>query len=125
MPLLKVLTHSPTYLLIYSPTHSLTLTHLLTHLLTHSYSLTHRVAMAVNGNPNAYSIKVPMRDKNNCDFSYAGLKNSFRMAVMKAREDLGISDYDRLLTHSLTHSLLLTHSVQMRLPDKWKRHRLL
>ena len=67
--------------------------------------------MAVNGNPNAYSIKVPMRDKNNCDFSYAGLKNSFRMAVMKAREDLGISDYDRLLTHSLNHSL--THSYSL------------
>ena len=49
--------------------------------------------MASSGNPNAYSIKVPMRDKNNCDFSYAGLKNSFRMSVMKAREDLGISDY--------------------------------
>ena len=35
-----------------------------------------------------------MRDKINCDFSYAGLKNSFRMSVMKAREDVGISDYE-------------------------------
>ena len=28
-----------------------------------------------------FQMKVPMRNKKNCDFSYAGLKNSFRMAV--------------------------------------------
>eukprot|EP00601_Ochromonadales_sp_CCMP2298_P028131 CAMPEP_0173344928 /NCGR_PEP_ID=MMETSP1144-20121109/11683_1 /TAXON_ID=483371 /ORGANISM="non described non described, Strain CCMP2298" /LENGTH=144 /DNA_ID=CAMNT_0014291983 /DNA_START=99 /DNA_END=530 /DNA_ORIENTATION=+ len=32
---------------------------------------------------------VPMRDKPNCDFSYAGLKNSFRLAVQRAREENG------------------------------------
>ena len=38
-----------------------------------------------------FSMKVPMREKKNCDFSYAGLKNSFRMAVDKARESEGLS----------------------------------
>ena len=35
-------------------------------------------------------MKVPMRDKTGCDFSYAGLKNSFRMAVQRAREEEGL-----------------------------------
>lgn len=38
-----------------------------------------------------FSMKVPMREKKNCDFSYAGLKNSFRMAVERAREAEGLS----------------------------------
>ena len=33
---------------------------------------------------------VPMRNKPNCDFSYAGLKNAFRVAVQKARELEGL-----------------------------------
>ena len=74
MLLLKVLIRLMTYLLLYLHNR--------------------RKAMAVNGNPTAYSIKVPMRDKSNCDFSYAGLKNSFRMSVIKAREELGIIDYE-------------------------------
>ena len=37
---------------------------------------------------------VPMRDKPNCDFSYAGLKNSFRLAVQRAREQHGLSQGD-------------------------------
>jgi len=40
---------------------------------------------------NPLNMKVPMRDKVNCDFSYAGLKNSFRVAVAKAREDAGLN----------------------------------
>ena len=39
---------------------------------------------------SAFMMKVPMRDKANCDFSYAGLKNAFRVAVVKAREDCGL-----------------------------------
>lgn len=41
-----------------------------------------------------FSMKVPMREKKNCDFSYAGLKNSFRMTVDKARESEGLSSGD-------------------------------
>ena len=37
-----------------------------------------------------FGMKVPMRDKGGCDFSYAGLKNSFRMAVQRAREAEGL-----------------------------------
>ena len=39
-----------------------------------------------------FNMRVPMRDKINCDFSYAGLKNSFRVAVEVARkEEFGCS----------------------------------
>ena len=40
------------------------------------------------------SMKIPMRDKPNCDFSYAGLKNTFRMEVQRAREANGIVNID-------------------------------
>lgn len=39
-----------------------------------------------------YEMSVPMRDKANCDFSYAGLKNSFRLAVLNARKSVGLPD---------------------------------
>lgn len=38
----------------------------------------------------AATLKVPMRDKPNCDFSYAGLKNAFRGDVSRAREYTGL-----------------------------------
>ena len=31
-----------------------------------------------------------MQNKPNCDFSYAGLKNSFRVAVQNARQEYGL-----------------------------------
>lgn len=37
-----------------------------------------------------YSMTIPMQSKPNCDFSYAGLKNSFRVAVQKARQECGL-----------------------------------
>lgn len=40
-------------------------------------------------NPD-FLMTVPMRDKINCDFSYAGLKNGFRVAVQKVREANGL-----------------------------------
>ena len=42
------------------------------------------------GDENSYPMTVPMRTKLNCDFSYAGLKNAFRMAVQSAREKEGL-----------------------------------
>ena len=33
---------------------------------------------------------IPMRNKNNCDFSYAGLKNAFRLSVQIARGREGL-----------------------------------
>jgi tRNA A37 threonylcarbamoyltransferase TsaD len=37
-----------------------------------------------------HSMSVPMKDKPNCDFSYAGLKNAFRKEVLKHRQALGL-----------------------------------
>lgn len=37
-----------------------------------------------------FSMTIPMQSKPNCDFSYAGLKNSFRVAVQKARRESGL-----------------------------------
>ena len=42
------------------------------------------------GDETSYPMTVPMRTKLNCDFSYAGLKNAFRMAVQSAREKEGL-----------------------------------
>ncbi|CAM9418616.1 unnamed protein product [Ascophyllum nodosum] len=44
-------------------------------------------ALASRGNPKAYPLSVPMQARRDCDFSFAGLKNSFRMAVLRAVED--------------------------------------
>lgn len=38
-------------------------------------------ALARSGNPARYRFAVPMRRHPNCDFSYAGLKTSVRMAI--------------------------------------------
>ena len=37
-----------------------------------------------------YPMTIPMRSKLNCDFSYAGLKNAFRLAVQTARGREGL-----------------------------------
>eukprot|EP01041_Mallomonas_annulata_P006077 gene6077-12262_t len=49
---------------------------------------------ALTGKTDAFDIRVPMRDKPNCDFSYAGLKNAFRVAVSNARVEAGLQDGD-------------------------------
>ncbi|KAJ9518177.1 hypothetical protein QJQ45_010078 [Haematococcus lacustris] len=38
-------------------------------------------ALASQGNPTAFKFAVPMKKRTNCDFSYAGLKTSVRMAI--------------------------------------------
>ena len=47
-------------------------------------------AAARGGDKDSYPMTVPMRTKLNCDFSYAGLKNAFRLAVQTAREREGL-----------------------------------
>jgi len=49
-------------------------------------------ALAKNGEirTEQYGLKVPMQNKPNCDFSYAGLKNAMRLAVEKARAENGL-----------------------------------
>jgi N6-L-threonylcarbamoyladenine synthase len=46
--------------------------------------------MAKKGDSRRYAMKVPMQEKPNCDFSYAGLKNAFRITVKGAREAAGL-----------------------------------
>ena len=55
-------------------------------------------ALARSGNPDTYRsfLRVPMRDRIDCDFSYAGMKSSFRLAVVAARAAAGITDESKL-----------------------------
>jgi N6-L-threonylcarbamoyladenine synthase len=45
--------------------------------------------LAREGDPKAVLLPVPMKGKKNLNFSYAGLKNAFRMAVTRVRESQG------------------------------------
>jgi tRNA A37 threonylcarbamoyltransferase TsaD len=49
-----------------------------------------------------HSMKPPMRDRRTCDFSYAGLKNSFRKEVVKYRTLLGL---DSSSTNAPAHQM--------------------
>lgn len=51
-------------------------------------------AAAKTGDPNVFSsfFTIPMQSKINCDFSYAGMKSSFRLAVQAARTASGVTD---------------------------------
>ena len=58
-----------------------------------SHDIPHRsveAAARLGSRKEAYGMTVPMRNKPTCDFSYAGLKNAFRVAVQKARELEGL-----------------------------------
>ncbi|CAM9137282.1 unnamed protein product [Ectocarpus sp. 13 AM-2016] len=44
-------------------------------------------ALALRGDPSAVPLAVPMQSRKDLDFSFAGLKNSFRMAVTKTVEE--------------------------------------
>eukprot|EP00752_Nemacystus_decipiens_P009626 g8601.t1 len=44
-------------------------------------------ALALNGDPSAVPLAVPMQSRKDLDFSFAGLKNSFRMAVTRVVEE--------------------------------------
>ncbi|EWM29415.1 Peptidase M22, O-sialoglycoprotein peptidase [Nannochloropsis gaditana] len=48
--------------------------------------------LAREGNPKAVVLPVPMRGKKNLNFSYAGLKNAFRMAVTRLKEALNLGE---------------------------------
>lgn len=41
-------------------------------------------------------LPVPMKQKKDLNFSYAGLKNAFRMAVAKMKEARGLGEEDDL-----------------------------
>ena len=45
-------------------------------------------ALAKEGNPLAVKFGVPMRQRRDCNFSFAGLKTAVRLAITKAGGDL-------------------------------------
>lgn len=49
-------------------------------------------ALARSGDPSVVPLPVPMQGKKDFNFSYAGLKNAFRVALNKRREALGLTD---------------------------------
>ncbi|CEL94096.1 unnamed protein product [Vitrella brassicaformis CCMP3155] len=53
-------------------------------------------AAARDGDPSAIELPTPLQKKPNLDFSYAGLKNAFRLAVEDRRRSLGLADSDEL-----------------------------
>eukprot|EP00889_Picochlorum_renovo_P008283 jgi/Picre1/35313/NNA_002775.t1 len=46
--------------------------------------------IAKSGDQSAYSFPVPLKKRRTCDFSFAGLKTSVRLAIEKEREACGI-----------------------------------
>ena len=55
-------------------------------------------SLAMNGDDSAVPLPVPMQNRADCDFSYAGLKNAVRVACKKLREERGLS-LDQELSH--------------------------
>jgi len=56
-------------------------------------------ALALDGDPKSIKLTIPMSQRKDCDFSFAGLKNAFRMAVNKLRVERELDENDEL-SHS-------------------------
>eukprot|EP00520_Triparma_pacifica_P009825 CAMPEP_0118653846 /NCGR_PEP_ID=MMETSP0785-20121206/12051_1 /TAXON_ID=91992 /ORGANISM="Bolidomonas pacifica, Strain CCMP 1866" /LENGTH=416 /DNA_ID=CAMNT_0006546421 /DNA_START=140 /DNA_END=1390 /DNA_ORIENTATION=- len=52
--------------------------------------------LALLGNHTKVKLPIPMQHRKDCDFSFAGLKNAFRMAVEKMKVMRGLGDDDEL-----------------------------
>lgn len=52
--------------------------------------------LAKDGNEKAIPLPVPMQRRKDCDFSYAGLKTSVRMASEKLAAEKGLDSVDQL-----------------------------
>lgn len=52
--------------------------------------------LAREGDPLSIPLTVPMQKRKDCDFSYAGLKTSVRMAAEKLRKERGLKSIDDL-----------------------------
>ena len=51
-------------------------------------------AAAARGDPESVALPVPMRQRKDCDLSYAGLKNALRMRIAERKEALGLGPDD-------------------------------
>eukprot|EP00953_Heterococcus_sp_UTEX-ZZ885_P033007 17202-Heterococcus_DN1.PRE.2 len=49
-------------------------------------------AIALKGDPKSIALPTPMQQKKDMNFSYAGLKNAFRMAVTRHRDTAGLDE---------------------------------
>ena len=47
-------------------------------------------ALARHGDPHAFRFTVPMRRRKGCDYSYSGLKNNFRLAILRAVAEMDV-----------------------------------
>jgi len=52
--------------------------------------------LALLGDPNAIPLPVPMQNRADCDFSYAGLKNAVRLACKNLKAERGLGPEDEL-----------------------------
>eukprot|EP01035_Chromulina_nebulosa_P018958 gene18958-24768_t len=70
--------------------------------------------LARKGNPSKYKLSIPMLAKRDCNFSYAGLKNAFRLLIDKCREEEGLQSG---ITNAPSNTLEETKEI-IRLPDQ-------
>jgi N6-L-threonylcarbamoyladenine synthase len=52
--------------------------------------------LALQGDPKAVELPIPLRNRKDCDFSYAGLKTAVRMAAEKLAVERGVESTDQL-----------------------------
>ena len=52
--------------------------------------------LALSGDAKAITLPVPMQNRADCDFSYAGLKNAVRLACKKLKAERGLAPEDEL-----------------------------
>mmetsp|Transcript_2713 Transcript_2713/g.3155 ORF Transcript_2713/g.3155 Transcript_2713/m.3155 type:complete len:585 (+) Transcript_2713:117-1871(+) len=52
--------------------------------------------LALEGDPKAISLTVPMQNRKDCDFSFSGLKTNIRRATVQLKEELGLSEEEEL-----------------------------
>mmetsp|Transcript_10527 Transcript_10527/g.33653 ORF Transcript_10527/g.33653 Transcript_10527/m.33653 type:complete len:444 (-) Transcript_10527:102-1433(-) len=75
--------------------------------------------LALDGDPKAFALPVPMRKRKDCDFSYAGLKNALRVQINNKLAELGTDALPRDVLADLAASF--QHVAVTHLEDRLKR----
>ncbi len=78
-------------------------------------------AFAKRGDPHRYPFTVPLRRNNDCNFSYAGLKNSVRLAIQAEAPGEATAANEQVCNtaHSPTQFMVYLHPS---LKTEWKKH---
>ena len=63
--------------------------------------------LAKDGDPKSVALPVPLRNRKDCDFSYAGLKTAVRIAADRLRIERGLDPIEAV---AYTHSTLPPNS---------------